>query len=119
MHYLPSVKRPVTFECPWCGPNGVEVDFTLPVSLRLCDRCHEAANTVAEPASAVRVEDLAVTQLRDILRKHLAEWGQRWHGAEFAKGIIGNSILGALESYGCDPKTELQAAIADTGFRHA
>lgn len=110
------MTRPPDFECPWCGPNGVPVNWDLPPKLRLCDLCnvaediHRAALTDGKPQA---VNHEAVEQLRAILLTHVVEFRTvRWQGAEFGKTIIGNAILGALQHYGCDPKAELQAALA-------
>lgn len=85
----------------------------LPLHLRVCDACLPYPTVDAPP---VVVEHPAVAQLRDILRGHLRDFHQRWPGAEFGKALVGNAILGALVSYGCDARTELQQAMADVQF---
>lgn len=104
------LQRPETFECPWCGPNGVSVDFSLPLYLRLCDACLPYPTVDAEPVPAPIPQ--AVTDLRAILRDHVRDMHVDWPGQNFGKAIIGNAILGALESYGCDRRAELTRAQA-------
>ncbi len=101
--------RPETFECPWCGPNGVEVDRTLPIALRRCDAC-SAPDVPATPK--IPTVNPAVTSLRAILASHVRDLHKPWPGCDFGKSVIGNALLGALESYGCDRGAELARALA-------
>lgn len=105
------MDRPSTFECPWCGPNGVPVDHTLPIFLRLCMRClpYPTVETVPVPVASP-----AIPVLREILYAHVRDWARPWPGAEFGKTIIGNALLGALQQHGCDPQSELRTAVEQT-----
>jgi len=92
------MTRPEGWECPWCGDNGVPIDRSLPVELQICDGCQRVELQVVPPEEP----DERVEQLMRILVKFLADdWHRRWHGAEFAKAIMGNSLLGALREAGC------------------
>jgi len=104
-------KRPEGWECPWCGPHGVPVNFSLPLHLRICDEC-QRPDPPAPPAPPKRKpeEELVIEQLRGILRSHVQDFHKPWPGMEFGKTIFGNSILGALADYGCDPKEEMKRA---------
>ena len=106
-----KMKRPEGWECPWCGPNGVPVDFSLPEELRLCDECRrsdEARAPTEERKDAKR--DKIVEQLQKMLLDHIRDFRIEWPGCEFAKAIVGNSILGALEQWGCNKSEEMHRA---------
>ena len=109
------MPRPVNFECPWCGPHGVPVDHTLPIYLRLCDAC--LPHPLMDSAPPQPADAACVTDLREMLHRHVAEWDRPWPGAEFGKAIIGRAILGALRVHGADPAHELQSALVAVG-RH-
>lgn len=103
--------RPVDFECPWCGPNGVHINRTLPIYLQLCDDC--LPRPTVEPTPEPPPIPLAVTQLREILRQHVRDFNRAWAGCEHGKAIVENSLLGALASYGYQPEEELRAAVTE------
>ncbi len=103
-------ERPEGWECPWCGENGLPVDFSLPLELRLCDECWEASNAPPAPPTP-KLPDPHVESLRGILAGHVKDFNKPWPGMEFAKATFGNMVLGALEGLGCDRKEEMQRAI--------
>jgi len=111
------MERPADFECPWCGPNGVPIDKTLPASLQLCDACNLGLIEPTAPSPPDPGKKLHISQLRSILKQHVAELHTpRWPGCEFGKVSIGNAILGALEVLGCARKVELEQATAGAGL---
>lgn len=135
-----SATRPPGFQCPWCGPDGLPVDHSLPAHLRLCDDCEshrreaEAAtwatclgcllpyicdgssgcDICAERGRRKQAEREAhIASLRAIFREFVREdfLGRRcWPGAEWAKITMGNALLGSLENLGCDMAAEIRAA---------
>ncbi len=111
--------RPEGWECPWCGPSGLPFDTTITPELRLCPPCHKASLwTDEDEARACEEREAArkaaletdphTISLRQILANFATEMHARWRGCEFGKGIIGNSILGAMEAHGLDRHAELE-----------
>lgn len=103
------MNRPADFECPWCGPNGVVIDRSLG-PYAICDEC-APRDTCERPPPADLEREQAIADLRTTLRAFVADfYVKRWPGAQWGKTIIGNALLGALKSFGCDPKEELRRA---------
>jgi hypothetical protein len=102
--------RPLDFECPWCGPNGVAINRALPANLQLCDDCQRESTLV--PIKPDPALELHKEQLRKILTQHVLDFGKRWPGCDFGKAIVGNSILGAMSDLGMDTIEELTKVVA-------
>lgn len=114
------MQRPATFECPWCGRNGVVADLALPEHLRICDACQDERpmlGPVYDPYAASRYERR--TGLESILRRHLDAFHAHWPGAEFGKAILGHAVCGALQDAGGDPEAVIRdwASARDAAVR--
>lgn len=122
-------------QCPWCGPNGLPLDVSLPASSQACSSCRDAMFAFSDlpPASCLRCRQVDwergpegyclgcceamqtpkpevpphVAGLRSCLRRFV---GQGFYGTH--ADLVGNVFLDCLADLGYDPAGEIQIARA-------